>query len=106
MDLQLTKKIALVTGSTAGIGRAIAASLAREGSTVIINGRTRAAVDGAVAEMRAEIRGLAASPGTLPTRRSPQPGTTSGARYSVNNLGIFEVRPFGIFPTPTGGFFR
>ena len=40
MDLQLTKKIALVTGSTAGIGNAIAAALAREGATVIVSGRT------------------------------------------------------------------
>ncbi len=45
MDLKLTKKIALVTGSTAGIGNAIAASLAREGATVIVNGRAPAAVE-------------------------------------------------------------
>jgi len=37
MDLKLTKKIALVTGSTAGIGNAIATSLAREGATVIVS---------------------------------------------------------------------
>ncbi len=48
MDLQLSKKIALVTGSTAGIGNAIAASLAREGASVIVNGRTQPAVDAAV----------------------------------------------------------
>ncbi|MEA3133684.1 MAG: hypothetical protein QOG17_1530, partial [Gammaproteobacteria bacterium] len=42
MDLQLEKKIALVTGSTAGIGHAIALSLAREGASVIVNGRAQA----------------------------------------------------------------
>jgi NAD(P)-dependent dehydrogenase (short-subunit alcohol dehydrogenase family) len=57
MDLQLGKKIALVSGSTAGIGNAIAASLAREGATVIVNGRTPAAVDGAVAAMKSATGG-------------------------------------------------
>ncbi len=52
MDLQLTKKIALVTGSTAGIGGAIATSLAREGATVIVTGRTPAAVAAAVVAMK------------------------------------------------------
>jgi NAD(P)-dependent dehydrogenase (short-subunit alcohol dehydrogenase family) len=41
MDLQLNDKTALVTGSTAGIGLAIAEGLAREGATVYVNGRTR-----------------------------------------------------------------
>jgi NAD(P)-dependent dehydrogenase (short-subunit alcohol dehydrogenase family) len=45
MDLQLQDKLALVTGSTAGIGRAIATTLAREGARVILNGRSRASVD-------------------------------------------------------------
>jgi NAD(P)-dependent dehydrogenase (short-subunit alcohol dehydrogenase family) len=40
MDLQLHGKLALVTGSTAGIGYAIAGGLAREGASVIVNGRT------------------------------------------------------------------
>ena len=48
MDLQLNGKKALVTGSTAGIGYAIAASLAREGAQVVINGRTQNAVDRAI----------------------------------------------------------
>ncbi len=97
MDLQLTKKIALVTGSTAGIGNAIAASLAREGATVIINGRTRAALDAAVAKMRAQNGGevmgfagdlsLASSAETL-VRQHPV------VDILVNNLGIFEVRAF------------
>ena len=48
MDLQLNNKTALVTGSTAGIGLAIAEGLAREGATVWINGRTQPRVDGGV----------------------------------------------------------
>ena len=53
MDTRLTGKLALVSGSTAGIGHAIAASLAAEGARVIVNGRTQAAVDAAVAGITA-----------------------------------------------------
>ena len=52
MDLRLTGKIALVTGSTAGIGFAIAKSLASEGAHVYVNGRTQERVDAAVAAIR------------------------------------------------------
>ena len=45
MDLQLKNKLALVSGSTAGIGLAIAEALAREGARVIVNGRLQASVD-------------------------------------------------------------
>ena len=62
MDLQLTKKIALVSGSTAGIGNAIATSLAHEGATVIVNGRTSAAVDAAVSAMKMATNDSAVSP--------------------------------------------
>jgi NAD(P)-dependent dehydrogenase (short-subunit alcohol dehydrogenase family) len=48
MNLELENKTALVTGSTAGIGLAIAANLAREGATVIINGRTKKRVNDAI----------------------------------------------------------
>ena len=97
MDLQLTKKIALVTGSTAGIGNAIAASLAREGATVIVNGRSQAAVEGAVAAMKAEAKGdvigfagdlSVASVAEALVRQHPV------VDILVNNLGIFEVKPF------------
>jgi NAD(P)-dependent dehydrogenase (short-subunit alcohol dehydrogenase family) len=97
MDLQLTKKIALVSGSTAGIGNAIATSLAREGATVIVSGRTPAAVEKAVAEMKASTRGdvigfagdlSVASVAENLARQHPV------VDIVVNNLGIFEVRPF------------
>jgi NAD(P)-dependent dehydrogenase (short-subunit alcohol dehydrogenase family) len=97
MDLQLTKKIALVTGSTAGIGNAIATALAAEGATVIVSGRTEAAVDAAVAKMKTgtqgEVLGFAgdlsvASVADALVRKHPT------VDILVNNLGIFEVRAF------------
>jgi NAD(P)-dependent dehydrogenase (short-subunit alcohol dehydrogenase family) len=57
MQLDLSGRTALVTGSTGGIGRAIAADLARAGARVIVNGRTAGRVDAAVAELREETGG-------------------------------------------------
>ena len=57
MDLKLTGKLALVTGSTAGIGYAIAAGLLREGARVIVNGRSQASVDAAVSRLKDETAG-------------------------------------------------
>ncbi len=57
MDLKLTEKLALVTGSTAGIGFAIARSLAREGAHVFVNGRTQKRVDAVVAAIRSDAQG-------------------------------------------------
>jgi NAD(P)-dependent dehydrogenase (short-subunit alcohol dehydrogenase family) len=97
MDLQLKGKLALVSGSTAGIGRAIATTLAAEGARVIVNGRTQAAVDAAVAQIKAEtggdVLGFAGDLGTAAAaeelaRRHP------GVAILVNNLGIFEPKPF------------
>lgn len=69
MDLQLKNKAALVTGSSAGIGFAIASLFAREGADVVINGRFRGRVDEAVERIRQEhegarIKGVAADLGT------------------------------------------
>ncbi|HMI73428.1 MAG TPA: SDR family oxidoreductase [Steroidobacteraceae bacterium] len=97
MDLQLKGKIALISGSTAGIGHAIAAALAREGARVIVNGRTSAAVDAAVAAMKSaaggDVLGFAgdlssASVAEKLVQQHPQ------VDILVNNLGIFEVKPF------------
>ena len=92
MDLQLHEKKALVTGSTAGIGFAIASSLAAEGAKVIVNGRTQARVDAAVARVPGAV-GLAADLGTAAgvaqaVTRFPD------VDILINNLGIFEPKPF------------
>ena len=57
MDLQLSGKTALVSGSTAGIGYAIAAALAREGTHVVVNGRTSARVTEATGRLQKELGG-------------------------------------------------
>src|ERR1017187_3397957 len=69
MNLKLDDKAALVTGSTAGIGYAIALGLAREGTRVIVNGRTQARVDASLASIRqqvpqAKLEGVALDLGT------------------------------------------
>lgn len=96
MDLGLSGKTALVTGSTAGIGFAAARTLAREGARVIVNGRTEGRVAEAVARLKGEglaADGIAADLSTAAgchalTDRLPD------ADVLVNNLGIFEPRPF------------
>lgn len=93
MDLGLRGKRALVTGSTAGIGLAIARSLAAEGATVWINGRTQDRVDAAVREVGNGSRGIVADLGTAAgcdTLFASLPEID----ILVNNLGIFETKPF------------
>lgn len=90
MDLQLKHKLALVTGSTAGIGNAIASSLAREGARVIVSGRTPAAVDAAVARMKShtggEIEGFAGdlSVAAVAEELVPLSAATNGAALRVD----------------------
>lgn len=101
MNLQLADKRALVSGSTAGIGYAIAKALLAEGATVTINGRTPAAVDAALARLRAtqpgaEVRGIAADLGTAAGCEALVRATGDDAAVDilVNNLGIFDPQPF------------
>jgi NAD(P)-dependent dehydrogenase (short-subunit alcohol dehydrogenase family) len=101
MDLQLDGKLGLVSGSTAGIGFAIAFALAQEGARVIVNGRTQAAVDEAVARIRSETRGRADGfAGDLTTAEAAEQAVRRhpGIEILVNNLGIFETKPFEEIP--------
>lgn len=93
MDLQLTNKRALVTGSTAGIGYAIAEALAKEGAAVILNGRTQKRVDQALSRLKGPAEGVAADIGTAAgveevIRKFPD------VDILVNNAGIFEAVAF------------
>src|SRR5713226_661221 len=98
MNLDPKQKTAVVSGSTAGIGFAIAAALAAEGAQVVINGRTEARVNSAMEQIAkrvagAQLRGVAADLGTLAgveafLKKVPE------ADIQVNNLGIFEPKPF------------
>ncbi len=101
MDLKLSGKLALVSGSTAGIGQAIAEALAREGARVIVNGRTQAAVDEAVARLRAstgaEVHAFAGDLGTASAAEAVARAYPN-VEILVNNLGIFEPKPFEAIP--------
>jgi NAD(P)-dependent dehydrogenase (short-subunit alcohol dehydrogenase family) len=102
MDLKLKDKTALISGSTAGIGFAIAERLAREGARVIINGRTQKRVAFAIQSLHknvphAKIEGIAADLGH-------KKGCATLLRHLrdvdilVNNLGIFEPKQFEEIP--------
>jgi NAD(P)-dependent dehydrogenase (short-subunit alcohol dehydrogenase family) len=101
MDLKLENRLALVTGSTAGIGYAIAEALAREGARVIVNGRTQDAVDAAVRALTAqsgtEVLGHA---GDLSRAEVAEALVAAhpGIEILVNNLGIFEPKSFEDIP--------
>src|SRR6476659_6746765 len=101
MDLQLENRLALVTGSTAGIGYAIARTLAAEGARVIVNGRTQGGVDAAVTGIRKETGKAALGfAGDLSTAVAAETVVNAhpGIEILVNNLGIFEATPFEKIP--------
>ena len=101
MNLKLDDKLSLVSGSTAGIGYAIAAALAGEGARVIVNGRSQASVDNAVSSIKSDTGGkVFAFAGDL---------STDGAAHQlarqfpdveilINNLGIYESKAFEDIP--------
>ncbi|MDP8979732.1 MAG: SDR family NAD(P)-dependent oxidoreductase [Acidobacteriota bacterium] len=98
MDLKLDNKTALVTGSTGGIGLAIAKGLAAEGARVYINGRTEARVLQAMELIRREhpnarLEGLAAD---LATVEGVETATVRIVELDilVNNLGVYAVKAF------------
>jgi len=97
MDLQLNDKLAVVSGSTAGIGFAIAEALAKEGARVVVNGRTQSAVTEAVAKIGHGALGFAgdlsdAAKAAELVRKFPD------VEILVNNLGIFEPKSFEEIP--------
>jgi NAD(P)-dependent dehydrogenase (short-subunit alcohol dehydrogenase family) len=98
MNLQLEGKTALVSGSSKGIGYAIAAQLAAEGARVIVNGRTEQAVTDAVGQIR-ETTPAAKVEGFVGDLSQASAVADVAARFSsvdilVNNLGIFEPKSF------------
>src|SRR6202162_1699500 len=111
MNLELDGKRALVTGSTEGIGYAIAEALVHEGAEVIVNGRTEERVEQAIKSIQtshpqAKVEGLAADLGNadgvrVAVERLPD------VDILVNNLGIFEPKPFEQIPDVVWfGFFE
>src|ERR1700757_4280131 len=98
MNLQLDGRKTLVTGSTAGIGFAIARTLAREGASVVITGRTQQRVDNATESIRKEIRdakisGIAVDLAT-PEGISKCIEAVPAVDILVNNVGVYEPKPF------------
>ncbi len=102
MNIDLSGRIAVVTGSTAGIGYAIARGLAQAGAEVVVNGRTAAAVNQAVSRLNSEaeqanVRGIAADVGTAEGCAELVAGQPS-ADILINNVGIYGLQDF--FETP------
>jgi NAD(P)-dependent dehydrogenase (short-subunit alcohol dehydrogenase family) len=102
MNFGLKDKIAVVSGSTAGIGLAIATTLAAEGAKVVVNGRTQARVQAALDKIHeqvpdAQLQGVAADFGSAAevaalTKQVPH------ADILINNVGIFDPKPFTEIP--------
>jgi NAD(P)-dependent dehydrogenase (short-subunit alcohol dehydrogenase family) len=98
MDLDLIGKRALVTGSTRGIGLATAIGLARMGADVVVNGRSQAPVDAALAKIEgtvagAKLLGVAADIGNAAGCAALIEAAPS-VDILVNNMGIYGPKPF------------
>ncbi|MFB4309946.1 SDR family NAD(P)-dependent oxidoreductase [Actinomadura sp. GTD37] len=97
MRIDLTGRTAFVSGSTQGIGRAVAAGPARSGATTVINGRSADGVEEALRALRnelpdASLKGVAADVATAEGAEALA-AAVPDADILVNNLGIFEARP-------------
>jgi len=98
MKIDLTDKHAIVTGSTSGIGFAIAQGLAQAGAAVVVNGRSQKTVDTARKRLvervpRAKVDGIAADLSNA-DGVAALVGRVRETDILVNNLGIFEPKPF------------
>ncbi len=98
MNLELENKTALVTGSTAGIGLAIAERLAREGATVIVNGRTKKRVNDAIKRILGQYAEAKLEPLVADVSTSAAVAATikefPKIDILINNVGIGELKPF------------
>lgn len=93
MDLKLDGKTAIVTGSTAGIGLAIAKRLSQEGVAVTITGRNQAKLDAAAAEIGGAVNPVLADPATA-EGAAALIAAVPATDILVNNLGIYEAKDF------------
>jgi NAD(P)-dependent dehydrogenase (short-subunit alcohol dehydrogenase family) len=98
MKIDLAGKTALVTGSTSGIGHAVAKGLAAAGAAVVVNGRTQGKVDAAVTAVTkavsgAKVRGVAADVATA-AGCNALVAALPEVDILINNAGIFEPKGF------------
>jgi len=98
MDLQLTGRRAFVSGSTQGIGYAVAEHLAREGAAVVLNGRTRERSEAAAARLRADVPGAdvtaIAADLAVPQQVAALLAELGDVDVLVNNVGVFDLVSF------------